>query len=449
MVLLRPCAAVVALFSLVTGCTMNVSKLPSNAGGLTPNLFATARVHDPHASASSRSRESVVYNFKGEPDGQDPFSATLIVNASGDFFGTTTYGGTNDQGVVYKITPSKSGYDEKVLYSFTGGSDGIAPIGGLIADRTGAVYGTTTEGGNSECFEAGCGTVFKLPARFGLNATRTETVIYRFQGDNDGSYPASSLLIDKAGTLYGTTQEGGFGSGGGGGTVFKLLPSASGYQKTTLYAFQGTDGYRPVGDLIADKTGALYGVTGGGGPPGGEGTVYKLTASALSTLYSFKGGLDGSIPQAGVVADSNGGLYGTTYFGGTGSGCLHDEGCGTVFKLTPTRSGYTEKVLYSFQGGNDGAAPEAGVTLDHGAIYGTTYLGGGGNCTQGPGVGCGVIFKLTPAGSGYKETVVHSFQGGDDGASPYSNLTDVNGDLFGVTSAGGVTGYGTIYEFAK
>jgi uncharacterized repeat protein (TIGR03803 family) len=445
MVLLRTLAVIVTLGWLATGCTVRSDNASSSAEGITPSLFAKSHVHASYVIETPKSHESVLHSFMARPDGEDPLFVTLIVDESGDLYGTTLYGGANDQGTVYKLTPSKSGFDEKVLYSFKGGIDGIAPSGGLVADKSGAVYGTTTEGGGDNCGNAGCGTVFKLAAHFNLDATRSETVLYRFQGSGDGYDPSNALLVDKSGTLYGTT----FLGGSGGGTVFKLSPTASGYQKTTLYGFQGTDGASPVGDLISDKSNAIYGATAGGGAHS-AGTVYKLVESTLYTLYSFQGNADGQTPQAGVVADSSGALYGTTYYGGTGTGCKNGIGCGTVFKLTPTRTGYSEKVLHSFQGGNDGFGPEAGVTLDHGAIYGTTELGGNGNCTGGAGDGCGVIFKLSPAGSGYKETIIHSFQNGDDGAAPYSGLTNVNGNLFGVTFEGGASGgYGTVYELAK
>ena len=287
---------------------------------------------------------------------------------------------------------------ETVLYSFLGGSDGSYPPAGLIADKEGALYGTTEVGGSGNN-----GTVFKLtPPTKGQTAWK-ETVLYRFCSQpscSDGSQPRfAGLIADKEGALY-TTEVGGIGQG----TVFKLTRARdqttgkTTWTESVLYRFQGgSDGAYPGAGLIADREGALYGTTErGGGGSGSNGTVFKLTPArdqttgkttwTESVLYGFQGGSDGAIPFAGLIADKEGALYGTTTGGGSGNN-------GTVFKLTPARdqttgkTTWTESVLYRFRGGSDGFQPFAGLIADReGALYGTTTGGGSGNN--------GTVFKL-------------------------------------------------------
>ncbi len=261
------------------------------------------------------------------------------------------------------------------------------------------------------------GTVVALVAFTPLAATAmpTESVLYRFGGGADGLGPAAALTLDASGALYGTTQNGG---GSIYGTVFKLTPPAAGqttWSKTVLYSFQGgTDGANPTASLILDTTSALYGTTsGGGGCPTeflGCGTVFKLTppvaghtAWGETVLHSFQGGTDGYGPIAGLAADASGALYGTTYAGGGGCPGVTSDGCGPVFKLTPpaARHGaWTEVVLYRFKAGTDGNAPVAGLIADvRGAFFGTT-AGGGAACPTLSSYGCGTVFKLAPPASG-------------------------------------------------
>jgi uncharacterized repeat protein (TIGR03803 family) len=241
-----------------------------------------------------------------------------------------------------------------VLYRFAGGSDGASPgIGSLIADKEGNLYGTTYGGGNLSCSPPfGCGTVFELsPPAEGQTAWK-ETVLYRFAGGSDGQNPEAGLIADDSGALYGTTEGGEYGNAG---TVFKLTPPAKGqtnWTEAVLYNFCSqpgcSDGKNPYAGLIADKEGALYGTTETGGR-GGNGTVFKLTPPGKGqtawteiVLHRFAGGSDGEGPIAGLIADNSGALYGTTLVGGTGA-------AGTVFKLTPPAKGqtnWTEAVLY-------------------------------------------------------------------------------------------------------
>ena len=381
---------------------------------------------------------------------------------------------------------ARAGNRETVLYSFKGGSDGSNPVAGLIADKAGDLFGTTYQGGAGND-----GTVFEL------SADGTETVLYAFQGGkHDGAYPYAGLIADSSGNLYGTTVQGGidrcyYNGPISCGTVFKLAPDGS---ETVLHYFPGKeapygkvrDGTNPHGSLLLDQSGNLYGTTFGGGH--GVGTVFEVAAGGTeSVVYAFKG--DGD-PIAGLIADNAGNRYGTTQYGGSFA-C--DFGCGTVYEVAADG---TEKTLYSFAGGSDGAHPVAGLTVDAaGNLYGTTLSGGGTGCG---GSGCGTVFRLAPdktetvlygfcaqanctdgaapmgapvedaAGNFYgttssggssndgtvfrvaadgTETVLHSFMGGSDGTDPMSNLiVGKGGDLFGTTNGGGASGAGTVFR---
>lgn len=332
-------------------------------------------------------------------------------------------------------TGSIPGVRHTVLHSF-GGPDGAAPLLGVIADAKGALYGTTVFGG-----PAGLGTVFKLtPQGSGYH----ESVLHHFHNGTNGNRP-DGLAIDKDGVLYGSTVAGGNnGCGVGCGTVFKLMPTKSGYRFSILYSFRsGTDANQPLGNPVLDKKGAIYGVTQFGGSFN-NGAVFKLTPGKSgyteTVLYSFPGGTGGYLPQAGLAIDTGGSLYGTTYYGGTGS-C--SGGCGTVFKLAPGKSGYRESSLYSFSGQADGDRPFAALRVDDstGAIYGTTQYGGADVC--------GNVFKLTPSGSGYRESTVYQFTCHADGAYPEAQLLlGANGVLFGTTALGTGKSFGTVFQLA-
>ncbi len=310
-------------------------------------------------------QESVLYSFQGGSDGSTPL-AGLISDAAGNFYGTTITGGSRGQGTVFKLNTSNQ---ETVLYTFTGASDGGLPQASLIIDSAGNLYGTTTAGGSGAS-----GTVFKI------DTSNHYSVLYSFTGASDGQSPEAPLIMDAAGNLYGTT----FGGGSGGqGVVFKLDTSN---HETVLHSFTGgSDGASPQAGLLMDAAGNLYGTTGAGGPAG-QGTVFKIDASHHETvLYSFTGGSDGAGPQAGLVMDAAGNLYGTTFSGG--SGCAA-PGCGVLFKLDTSNH---EMVLYSFTGGSDGSLPSAGLTMDAtGNLYGTAFQGGVG-CL---GSGCGTVIEF-------------------------------------------------------
>lgn len=258
---------------------------------------------------------------------------------------------------------------------------------------------------------------------------QTFNVVYNFTGESDGGGPLNGFIADGSGNLYGTTNSGGTS---GYGVVFKM--STSGVE-TILHNFTGgSDGANPVGILIRDKSGNLYGTTTNGGASG-AGSVFKITATGTeSVLYSFTGKTDGSDPEAGLAIDSSGNLYGTTTAGGANGG-------GAVFKLTLAKTRkWMEKVLYSFGTGTDGTVPVGGVTLGSaGTLLGTTSAGGT--------TGYGTIFELASSGGVWKETIVHEFADGDDGAVPYGGLiASKSGILYGAATEGGNGGGGTIYE---
>ncbi len=346
---------------------------------------------------------------------------------NGVLYGTTNDGGASSSsssrgcGTVFKIT--KSG-NERVIYSFLGGTDGCNPAPVPI-DVNGTLYGTTLHGGS-----AGCGTVYKITAG-------SESVLYSFQGGTtDGCIPNASL-IDLNGTLYGTTTAGGAGTKcsnyGGCGTVFKITTSGG---ESVLYNFRGgkNDGFYPT--ALINVNGTLYGGANGGGDQacaGGCGTIFKVTTSGQEhVLYAFKAGTDGIGPNG--LTDVNGTLYGTTGGGGGTTKC--NGGCGTFFEVTTSGN---ETVLHRFKGGKrDGGYPSIGLSLIdvNGVLYGDTQAGGtGSNCNFPSGYGCGTVFKITTSGS---ESVLYSFQGAStDGSVPEGSLIDVSGVLYGVTAIGG------------
>jgi uncharacterized repeat protein (TIGR03803 family) len=347
-----------------------------------------------------------LHSFTGGSDGGFPY-AGLTRDPAGNLYGTTS-GGPVGLGTVFKIDTSNN---QTVLHSFIGGSDGTYPRAGLTRDAAGNLYGTTWRGGSS-----GAGTVFKI------DTSNHETVLYSFTGGSDGGFPYAGLTRDPAGNLYGTTVQGG---SSGAGTVFKI--DTSNYE-TVLHSFTGgSDGGYPYAGLTWDASGNLYGTTVQGGSSG-YGTVFKIDTSNNETvLYSFIAGSDGAQPEADLIMDAAGNLYGTTMSGGS-------VGLGTVFKIDTSNH---ETVLYSFTGGSDGAYPQAGLIRDaSGNLYGTTTGGGSG--------GSGIVFKIDTS---YNETVLYSFTGGSDGAQPEAGLImDALGNLYGTTYQGGASYGGTLFE---
>jgi uncharacterized repeat protein (TIGR03803 family) len=415
------CILIGALPFALAGCS-------GSAGNVSPSIPGQT---DMAAAATERSVPAsfnVVYNFEHSPNAEFPLAGLL--DAGGTLYGTTVYGGTSPNctnepygcGTIFKVTTSGR---ESVLHSFLGyqSGDGAYPQAPLL-DVSGTLYGATLLGGaqnSSSCGIFGCGTVFKI------STTGEESVVYRFGGGSDGSFP-SGALVDVEGTLFGTTSHGGAsGNGCGGqgcGTVFKLTVSG---KENVLHSFRGgSDGADPTGGLN-DFGGTLYGTTVSGGV--GCGTVFKISRSGEeSVLYKFTSNTDGCQPSGGLV-DVGGTLYGTTVEGGS-----HNNGI--VFAITTSGK---ERVLYRFAGNADGAKPQGGLIDVDGTLYGTTSGGGGSdNCY----LGCGTVFKITTAG---KESVLHSFSYYSDGEIP-SGLINVAGSLFGTTYAGGFGGRGTLFS---
>lgn len=318
--------------------------------------------------------ETVLYNFtNSNGDGANPH-AGLIMDSSGNLYGTTMNGGTSGYGTVFELVNSSGNYSETVLHSF-GGSDGANPWAGLITDSSGNLYGTTTNGGTS-----GYGTVFELVNSSG---NYSETVLHSF-ALGDGAHPFGGLIRDLSGNLYGTAESGGnvsLNNGYGYGTVFKVDTFGN---FTVLHNFSGADGSAPLAGLIMDSSGNLYGTTAGGGASVYYGTALELDAAGNEiVLHSFTGGSDGAFPYAGLTLDPSGNLYGMTEVGGSFSNCT--GGCGTVFGLAKA-SGYAENVLHTFSI-TDGDTPDAGLIRDaSGNLYGTTA----GSAKY------GVVFKLAP-----------------------------------------------------
>ena len=311
----------------------------------------------------AQGNETVMYSFLGQSDGFEPTS--LIWGSNGDFYGTTSGGGVSNRGTVFKLDSAGS---ETVLYSFAGfPTDGDAPIGKLVRDVEGNLYGTTFMGGLTNQ-----GTVFKL------DTADNETVLHSLGSGVDGSFPWAGLIQDALGNLYGGTVDGGTRSYG---TVFRVSPSG---MEGLIYNFSITTGDSPYGGLVRDDLGKLYGTTEYNGPAQ-NGMVYRIDGPGkVTTLYAFAGKKDGANPIGGLVRDTAGNFYGTTFAGG-GTGC-GGPGCGTVYKLDSTGK---ETVLCRFSGGQDGSQPEGTLLLDTaGNLYGTTSTGGA--------YGWGTVFEIKP-----------------------------------------------------
>jgi uncharacterized repeat protein (TIGR03803 family) len=394
---------------------------------------------------------SVLYRFQGNPDGAAPEAGLILDSSGNLYGTTTSGGKYQDCpegfgngcGTVFRLKPlSGSKWKETVLYSFKGDPDGVGPFAGLVWDALGSLYGTTAEGGASSCFDSNpCGTVFRLTRE--SNGTWREKVLHSFTENNDGGYPRGNLIHDPAGNLYGTTSTGG-DSFNGYGTIFKI--SRAGVL-TTLYTFtDGADGATSEAGLLRDSSGNYYGTTSSGGGSSHNGTVFKFDAAGtlttlyafdwgvvggseagvimdksgnlygtfpgdngsdygnvwqlspsgnLTVLYSFTGGADGRVPTDGLIMDEAGSLYGTASFGGDKS-CDSGSGCGVVYKLAHQSNGDRKLVvLHTFKGGSDGEVPYSTLLRDAaGNLYGTTVGGGYPHCVNRNESSCGIVFRL-------------------------------------------------------
>jgi uncharacterized repeat protein (TIGR03803 family) len=365
----------------------------------------------PPSSSGGEWIETVLHTFSGSPnDGEAPLG-NLIFDSLGNLYGTTASGGASNSGTVFELSPPATQgapWTETILYSFMGHPDGQGPDSGLTVDAIGNLYGVTSVGGKHTE-----GTVFELSPPGQSGGSWTETILYSFgktRGE-DGASPTGGVVFDKAGHLYGVTVSNGAYTKCNCGTVFELSQSQDGsWLESTLHSFGAAgDGKFPAGGLVFSD-GALYGVTERGGNTGcsldGCGTVYEITASGTYTLIHrfVEDTSDGILPQAGLVADDQGNLYGTTDAGGGSPYCLGSGGqvgCGTVYELSrPSQPGGTwaESILYAFSGFNgDGSFPQAPVLFGKGAVkYGTTTQGGDANCSYSGSVGCGTVFEVGP-----------------------------------------------------
>ena len=378
---------------------------------------------------------TVLHEFTGEADGSYP-DAGLTMDRAGNLYGTTYGDGySNSSGSVFELTRTNGVWTFAPIYTFTGGNDGALPYAGVVIGPDGSLYGTTTAGGAYDN-----GTVFNLrpPPHFCSHVLCdwTETVLYSFQGGSDGSQPYGSVAFDQAGNIYGTTFAGG-GPRGGDGTVYRLAPSGSGWTESVIYAFSNSDGANPLSGVTLDNAGNLYGTTVDGGAYG-DGAVYELTYSAgsgwaESFLHSFNRTLGAGecFPYDDLIFDPSGNLYGAAA-----------GGEGAIFKLTPSAGSWTYSLLYGYGGSEEACGARGNLAMDGaGNIYGTTYCDGA--------YAQGSVFKLR-VGSIVTYTTLYSFTGGSDGYWPNSNVVfDANGNLYGTTYAGGPYGdggYGGVWE---
>jgi uncharacterized repeat protein (TIGR03803 family) len=420
---------------------------PSRIGQLvaTVGFLAFALVLLP-IGTFAQSTERMLYAFEGDPNCAGGPLAPLVSDAQGDLYGTTYSGGAdNNNGCIFKLSPSGSGWSETVLHSFNS-TDGWQPIAALVFDKSGNLYGTAYGGG-----AFGGGVAYELSPS--SNGEWTETILHNFGGANrtDGHGAGSNLIFDGEGNLYGTTV---YALGQRqGGTVYKLSPGPNGWTETILYTFpdsgSGPDGDGPAGGVVMDCEGNLYGVTQGGGA-NGLGAVYQLSLQKdgqfkESVIHSFDRN-DGAQPLSGLTIDRNGILYGTTDVGGD-LNLNHQLGVGAVFRVKKDAAGnWTEDVLHQMIG-SDGASPHGPVTFDNlGNLYAVASSGGIWGI-----YGQGSVFELSPTPSGpWNETVLHLFddtyQSGKDGRGPYGGVIIIRGQLFGTTAGGGAHNAGIVFE---
>lgn len=405
-------------------------------------IFAMVLLLIGSASAGS---EKVLYSFAGGSDGASPYDTGLLLrDPSGNFYGTTYQGGSCGAGTVFELSRSGS---ETVLHNFCLEGDGGYPFGSVILDSSGNVYGTTEVGG-----KLNGGTVFKLKRN--SKGDWIETLLHSFSGGLDGKGPFDGVISDAAGNLYGTASEGGAGAPFG-GVVFEI--SATGtytvlYNFCSLV--NCADGQLPAGGLIMDRGGNLFGTTSEGGAHG-RGTVFQLSKSGTgwteTVLHSFAGGTrDGAYPLYGSPTLSRrwvGTRRQSVIFGVTTRGGANNQG--TTFEITnciPERRSQSASItscafalVHNFGSGNGGTSPFGTLIRIKGSLFGTTGFHGR-SC-------CGTVFKLTWKNDAWIETVLYSFMGAGDGGYPYSGVVpDSAGNLYGVAYTGGSGDNGVVFK---
>ncbi len=419
---------------------------------------------------------TVLHNFSNGTDGGSPESM-LTMDAAGNLYGTTLYGGTGNggagYGTVFEMFKNNGSWNLFTIYDFQGDSgnnDGAGPYSRVVFGPGGNLYGTTIAGGGGEsngCADFGydgCGTVFTLRPPYrngggGANAGHqgatesaseppikicvglcqwNEAVIFRFVNGPGGVYPFGGVAFDAVGDMYGTTQLDGVGFQDG--IVYELkITTNNGWAESVLYSFEGgTTGGNPYDTLVLDSSGNLYGSARSGGNPGDpQGLLFELSHTGsgwMENVIHDLAGSDGAQPFGGLIFDGSGNLYGTTSCGGTGNG-------GTVFELSPSGGGWQLNLLYSFTGSCQGG-PADSLTMDSsGNLYGTTYKDGAHSL--------GSVFKLTHSHGTWTYTDLHDFAGGADGCEPNGGVVlDSQGDIYGTTTGCGTypNEYGTVWE---
>jgi uncharacterized repeat protein (TIGR03803 family) len=386
--------------------------------------------------------EKILHAFGSKSsDGIAPYFG-LVFDSAGNLYGTTSDGGAYSGGIIFELSPAETrGWFERSLFNFQWAASGSEPLTALILDPAGNLFGTTFAGGTY-----GKGAAFEL--RHWPDGGWSEQVLHSFGAPGDGYAPVGGMVRDRAGNFYGTTQDGGAYDLG---TVYELSPTVDGgWTETILHSFgNGTDGRQPSAGLVFDPAGNLYGTTESGGA-NKLGTMFELKRSSgcgwvEKVAYSFgnSNGAGSILPLASLTVDAAGNLYGTALGG--------SHNLGTVFKLSrATRGAWKETVLHNFGKGGDGSYPSGGLLMDAaGNLYGTTGYGGVATCTSDGVSGCGTVFKVSPAPGGWTEKILHSFGNGNDGINPFRGvISDVSGNLYGTTEAGGIYGHGTVFEIA-
>ena len=382
---------------------------------------------------------TVLHSFSGGLDGAYPFNG-LTEDANGNYYGTTSSGGRADQGAVYKLTNHNGSWILTPLHSFVGGNDGAIPYAGVTIGPDGSLYGVTTTGGLG-CSGGGCGTIYRIspPPRVceRTNCPWTENVLYRFATNQQGLHsPYGNVIFDSAGNIYGTTTGGGTGNcpEPGCGAVFKFAPTGQSGILTVLYSFTGQgDGSTPYAGVTFDPAGNLYGTTYYASTfSGGYGTVFELSPSGQGwsekTLYTFTGGSDGGNPWAGITLDSAGNAYGATTE-------VQNHLQGTAFELSPSGDSWNYSVLATLSGSVDG-----NLTLQSGNLYGTATFGGAHLF--------GFVFELVHSGSSWSLNDLYDFSDQNHAPnSPWGNVVfDAEGNLYGTTGSGGTNLAGTVWK---
>ncbi len=406
--------------------------------------------------------ETVLYNFVPRYTGDVP-DGTVLLDGSGDIFGSTQFGG-NCCGTVYELSPaSGGGWAYKVLKGFSNGSFGSYVSPTLVRDSAGNLYGTTINGGNTSvsCNGTGCGVVFELSPT--TSGQWKETVLHKFSGGTDGANPYGSLLIGPDGSIYGTTVRGGNNHQcttkyvQGCGVVFKLSNSGTGWREQVLYTFTKAVGDAPNAGLVMDNAGNIYGTTSAYG-----GILFELSPTTSgewteTTVINFLS-TNWGYPETGLLRDAAGNMYGTTF--NPAGECPYSGACGTVFELSPVSGGgWTQSVLHTFTPGTDFAYP-FNVTMDSsGNLYGVAIYGYSDLTLCGQ-QGCGGVFELSPSSNGtWTESIPHVFTDGADGnPNGISGVAiDNSGNVFGTAAAGGSdirgcqdgNGCGVIFEITR